>query len=334
MNRPPKLAARILAIGLAAPAVMHSVMIAGCSHNEARDANGQGGAASAPIQYASRVALTFTRIGQGEGIRFEGQGHFARFAASEGDRVPALLGVRDLESIPLDTCKVVDSAQELDRALAVAHAPMDVKLLSAGRIFLRGRADAATLVPKHYPELTPYVAGVIYGNEDFLPLQLQAGAVYEVSAEGSEEIGPFTAQAQAPRAFPSLDVPAYRRGTDLELKWQEAGEVSEPAMLTVAWSARGLSREVRCRVRDDGSFTVARDLLASMPPFSQLASAEVSLVRARHAVLPIPGMPPGDLEVALREVVPLPVASGAALTPDPPVPLPEASRLDSHEAPR
>lgn len=273
-----------------------------CSRSEVRDVG-------EPLRSTARVTLTFTRIGAGEGIRFEGQGHFARYSAAEADRVPALLGIPDNNAIPIDSCRLIDSALELDRALTAARAPIDIKLLDAGRLAARGPIDSTHLVARHYPELTPYVAGVVYGAEDALPLALSPGSLYEVVGEGGEEIGPFTAQAQAPRAFPGLDVPAYRRGGDLELKWVESGEPSDAALLTVAWSARGMAREVRCRVRDDGAFTVSRELLTAMPPPNLLTSAEVSMVRARRSPLVAPGTAPGELIVALREVVPLPVAS-------------------------
>lgn len=303
---PKSLVAAVAVLGLA-------VAEGSCSRSEARDAG-------EPLRSSVRVALTFTRIGQGEVIRFEGQGHFARYSAAEAERVPTLLGLPDNDAIPLDTCRVIDSALELDRALEAAASPIDVKLLDAGRIVARGPVDATALVPKHYPELTPYVAGVVYGNGDSLPLALQPGAIYEVSGEGGEEIGPFSAQAQAPRAFPGLEVPVFRRGGDLDIKWTEAGEVSDPAILTISWSGRGGAREVRCRVRDDGSFTLGRELLSSMPSPNQMTGLpEVAMVRSRRAQILAPGVSPGELVVALREVVPLPVSAlalpGAAPAP-------------------
>ena len=285
---------------------MVALPIGSCQHQSARDAGGE------PLRSSVRVGLTFTRIGTGRGIRFEGQGHFARYAAVDADRVPTILGLPDRDSIPLDGCRVVDSASELDRALSAANSPIDVKLLDAGRLIAKGPIDATALVPRHYPELTPYIAGVMYRAEESPSLDLDYGANYEVAGEGGEDIGPFTAQVHAPRAFPTLDVPVYQRGGDLEVRWQNAGEASDPMLLTVAWTSKAGALEVRCRVRDDGSFTVPRELLAAMPAPSQLTTAEVSAVRARRSPLAAPGASTGELEVALREVLPLPVSSWPA----------------------
>jgi len=291
----------------------------GCTRSELRDAGGR-----AVTQGSMQVQLTFTRIGPGQDARdvqFDGQAHFARYAATDAELVPTLLGVASDDDIPLDTCRAIDSADALDRALDAVDPTVGVELLDAGRLAVRGPDDATALVAKHYPELTPYVAGVVYGADDALPLALEPGAVYEVAGEGGEEIGPFQVQAQAPRAFPSLEAPVLRRGSDLELRWTEAGEVSEPMVLVVAWSARAGVRggvsEVRCRVRDDGSFAVPRELLAAMPAPSRLTGAEVSAQRTRRSSVAVLGARRGSgferfdgaLRVVLREVVPLPVSA-------------------------
>jgi hypothetical protein len=307
--------------------------LGGCSRSELRDAG------HAPTQGSIHVQLSFTRIGGGLPVQFEGQAHFARYAVADSELVPTLLGLADDEAIPLDTCRAVDSARELDRALD-ADPAAGVELLDAGRLTVHGPRDQTALVAKHYPELTPFVTGVVYDAAESLPLALEPGALYEVEGEGGEEIAPFQAQAQAPRAFPSLDVPVYRRGGDLELRWSDAASGAEappePLLLTVAWSswssgstvgsrARTTAGEVRCRVRDDGSFTVPRELLETLPPANRLAAAQVSALRLRRAPLSVPGALPyskesgggfdrfgGALVVGLREVAPLPVSAWPA----------------------
>lgn len=292
-------------LGLALTGLL--VAAAGCSHSEGPDAHGPP-----ESQAAVRLALTFTRFARE--VRFEGQGHFARYAVIDADRVPTILGIADDEQTPLDSCRVVDSAEELDRALTSVDPTAEVQLLDAGRVTVKGPVDDIALVAKHYPELTPYVAGVVYGSEEALPLTFEPGAVYEVVGAGGEEIGPFEAQVQAPRAFPSLDVPIYRRGSDLDLRWSEAGEVSDPMLITISWSSREGAREVRCRVRDDGSFIVAHELLAAMPPANRMALAEVSAVRTRRVPLAAPGASRGWLLLGLREVSPLSISTWPTFT--------------------
>lgn len=254
-----------------------------------------------------RVALTFTRD-QARTTRFDASGHFVRMRAdalaSPERRAGAVLGLPDDEAIPLDTCRIVDGAEEIDRALSDV-APDVVELLDAGRLTVKGPFDGTMLAPRHYPELTPFVAGVVYGADEAPAVALEPGATYEVNGEGGEEVGPFAAMVSAPRAFPSLamvEATPWKRGQDLDLKWTDAGEVSEPLVLTVAWSGRAGAREVRCRVRDDGSFRIARDLL-QIPE----AIAEISATRMRRSSLAAPGAGRGELSIGLREVVALPV---------------------------
>jgi hypothetical protein len=247
-----------------------------------------------------RVALTFTR--DGGGVRFDAQGHFVRVHQLQGERVAAALGMADNDSIPLDTCRVVDGAGEIDRALQTASTDA-VELLDAGRLLVKGPLDATMLQPRRYPELTPYVAGVMYGAADSYALQLEPGALYEVAAEGGDEVGAFMTQGSAPRAFPSLEVLPYHRGGDLELKWGDAGEVAEPLTISLAWSSRSGAREVRCRVRDDGNYRIGRELLPSENVEPQ--SAELTVLRVRRTPLSAPGAGRGELSIGLREVVPL-----------------------------
>ena len=295
-----------------------AVLPAACARSDARDAAEQ--------QLSSaRLSLTFTRVGAGEGLRFDAEGHFVRFASSDADHVPAILGLADDDALAPDTCRLVDSAAALDRALVAARDTLPVRLLDAGRLQVRGITDATVLSPRHYPELTPYVTGIVYGNEDPLPLALDVGATYEVSGGGGEDIGPFVAQVTAPRAFATLEpAAAYRHGTDLELRWSGEAEPGAQLTITVSWSARGTSREVRCLVRDDGAFAVPREYLASLPAPAQLLSAEVATVRTRQAAVSAPGAEKGQLRIALRDVIPLPVSPWTAT----PVAAPPASALD------
>jgi hypothetical protein len=93
-----------------------------------------------------------------------------------------------------------------------------------------------------------------------------------------------------------------------------------PLTVTVSWSARGVSREVRCLVRDDGVFTVPHDYLASLPAPAQLLSAEVATVRTGRAAVRAPGVEKGQLRIALRDVIVLPVSPWTATASTPPAP--------------
>ena len=188
--------------------------------------------------------------------------------------------------------------------------PAEVSLLDAGRIEVRGPVDRAVLRPHHYPELVPFVAGVVYevsgAADEQSPVTLALGQSYQVTGDGGEEVGPFMATAIAPRAFPQLALePLHRAGGiagDLEVRWN--AESAEPLRLEVKWSSRVGARSVRCRVRDDGEFAVPHDAFDSLPA---QAAASVSASRVARGWFLAPGAGRGELILELRDVAPLQV---------------------------
>jgi hypothetical protein len=281
----------------------------GCSsQSDVRDAGES-------VRSLVRVDLSYTRlVGGAEEPRFDAQAHFVRYTAAGSPReidrsgVPTILGMADFEGMALDSCRVADGTADLDEALGdvpFAGAPTEVALLDAGRIEVRGPVDRAALLPHHYPELVPFVSGVVYGGNELQPVALGLGQPYQVTGEGGEEVGPFVASATAPRAFPGLTLEPYRRGSDLELRWGDPGEAMEPLLIEVRWSWRSGSRSVRCRVRDDGAYTVPHEVLASLP--AQAVSATVTATRQQRGPLGAPGAGRGELTLSLRDQAPLQV---------------------------
>lgn len=290
----------------------------------ARVAGGATGAAATTATTAT-TATAATAATADRSVELAAQGHFARFRADELDRTATLLGLPQAGAIPLDGCVLVDVGEELDRAFrGGASTPADVQLLDAGRLLVKGPLDATQLARRRYPELTPEVSGVVYSAADAARLSLEPGAPYAVVGEGGGEVGPFVAQAQAPRAFPVLVGPELRRGSDLVLRWAEAGEATDPLLISIAWSSRAGARELRCRVVDDGQFVVPQALVASLPHAGSAASqgspgsaasggsagsagsaAEVVVTRRRHARFVATGVGMGDVIIGLRDVAPL-----------------------------
>jgi hypothetical protein len=248
-------------------------------------------------------------------VEFGAQAHFVRYRSFDPAGVPTILGLADFDSIPLDTCRVSDGQAELDEALAFEGAgtargvPAEVVLLDAGRIEVRGPLDRALLRPHHYPELVPFVAGVVYAGDT--SVSLQPGQPYQVAGDGGEEVGPFVASATAPRAFPSLVVdPLHRAGGiagDLLVRWSiEHGESGgEPVLLEAKWSSRTGARAVRCRARDDGDFAIPHDAFDSLP--AREATATVSATRVARGSFLAPGAGRGELIIELRDTAPLQV---------------------------
>lgn len=254
-----------------------------------------------------RVDLSYTQVAGAPEIRYDAQAHFVRYRSFEADAVPTILGFVDYDGIPVDSCRISDGTAELDAALSVDPAiPAEVTLLDAGRVEVRGPIDRALLRPTHYPELVPFVSGVVYGGDDTHPVALGPGEPYFVSGDGGEEVGPFAAQVMAPRAFPQLQLEPVQRGEALDVRW--GGDPgAEPLYLEVKWSARAGTRPgtwmVRCRVRDDGEFTVPREALEGISP-----AATVTASRVARAAFVAPALGRGVLAVELRHVAPLQVA--------------------------
>lgn len=249
-------------------------------------------------------------------VRFDAQARFVRYRAFDSASVPTILGFADFEALPLDGCKVANGTAELDEALAAdSVAPTaEVALLDAGRLELRGPpgvGERALIGPRHYPELVPFVSGVVYLGDEASPVSLGLGQPYQVSSEGGTEVGAFSATVTAPRSFPSLGIAAVPlvRGSDLELRWAtELVPSSEALLIEIKWTSRiAGSRSVRCRVRDDGAFSVPHDAFAELPPSSALSTATVTATRVARSALYAPGAGRGELTLALKDVAALQV---------------------------
>lgn len=259
----------------------------------------------------SRVDLGFTR--DTRGIHFGAQAYFARFRPGEDARAATLLGLGHDEQLSLDSCRLVDGAAELDRAFSGGSA--DVELLDAGQLTVRGPGQLAQLGRGRYPDLTPEVTGVVYSTHGGAAPLLEPGAVYELTGDGGEEIGPFQVMLPAPRAFPALEVARLRTSGDIELRWIPAGtggdKANETVFVTVAWVSRTSAREVHCRVRDSGSFIIPPSYLGSLPTGEDaLEQVEVTAARLRQSWFTAPGVSGRGLAtLTLRDVTPLDAAA-------------------------
>jgi hypothetical protein len=289
------------------PIALALVFAAGCTGRDgARDLGDA-------VRGLVRVDLSYTHVAGAAttDARFDAQARFVRYRAFDAASVPTILGFADFESVPLDGCRVFDGTAELDSALAADNvAPTaEVALLDAGNLELRGPIDRAAIVPRHYPELVPFVSGVVYGGDELRPVALALGQPYQVTGEGGNEVGPFAATVTAPRSFPSLTVDLLHRGSDLDVRWAtESAPAGEPLVLEARWSSRGGTHTVRCRVRDDGAFSIPHDAFTDLPATAALSSATVTATRLSRAPFFAPGAGRGELTMALKDVAALQVA--------------------------
>jgi hypothetical protein len=257
-----------------------------------------------------RIDLAYTHVAGSPEVRFDAQARFIRYRAFDNASVPTILGFTDYDALPLDGCRVSDGTTELDLALAPDSAgpAAEVALLDAGRLDLRGPIDRAALAPRHYPELVPFVSGVLYGGEDVDALALALGQTYQVSGDGGAEVGAFATTVTAPRAFPGLVVEPLHRGSDLDLRWSVEGAGSEPLYVEIKWSSRAGTRTVRCRARDNGFFGIPHADFEGLPAGMMATSATVTATRLARAPVIAPGAGRGELSLALRDAAPLQVS--------------------------
>jgi len=292
------------------PSIVFALVFAavGCSDRDgARDAGDSArGLVRVDLAYTHSTGAAATEV------RFDAQARFVRYRAFDPGSVPTILGFTDFESLPIDGCRVADGTAELDEALAGDSVlpAAEVAPLDAGRLELRGPVDRAAMMPRHYPELVPFVSGVVYGGDETAPVSLALGQSYQVWSEGGSEVGPFSAMVTAPRAFPALTVEPLRRGSDFDLRWviEPAGNATvEPLLLEVKWTSRAGTRSVRCRVRDDGSFTIPHESFEGLPPAGAITSLTATATRLSRGTLAAPGVGRGELTLALKDVATLQV---------------------------
>ncbi len=143
------------------------------------------------------------------------EAHFVRYHAADRNvdscaAVASLLGLGDDASLPVESCRVDEAA--VNQGVGA----VDVALLDAGALTLRGvaldeanpdparipTATQAVLAPQRYPELSPFVSGVVYGLDTELSQKVEPGTRVEIEAEGGEDVGPFVAATTLPDAFP------------------------------------------------------------------------------------------------------------------------------------
>jgi hypothetical protein len=245
--------------------------------------------------------------------RLEAEAHFIRYRAADPqiDRgvVATLLGLGDDASIPVDSCRAPEAEGRPSRLGATQGAgAVEVSLLDAGPLSLRLRDGAqaaviAQLEPQRYPELFPFVSGVVYGHEQYPAPALPQSAALELEADGGEDVGPFLAAGTVPTAFPDLYAWRDPSNGELQLGWT-GNDSRATVMIDVRW-AGGAPGSLRCRARDDGSFTIAPAQLPGLAAAIASGGAQASVARSENATLDAPGAGSGTLTVTLRDTFPL-----------------------------
>jgi hypothetical protein len=186
------------------------------------------------------------------------------------------------------------------------------QLLDVGNVALRTRETELPLRVQMVPSLFASVRGVRYDADLDMGRPWLAMGELSLSATGGDGIAPFQATVTVPRPVRLTHVgnapvrggrvTVPLGGEELLLRW---GSVDGSAELEVQLGAEvpGGLGWLRCRLQDDGAFTVPADLVASLPPRGPEKPWLVMVIRSREATVPGFGGTPLRLELTDRAYV-------------------------------
>lgn len=196
----------------------------------------------------------------------------------------------------LDTC-VAEAGHDRQAPIPAPHAWL--QLLDVGNVALQTAQEALPLRVQMVPSLHEAARGVRYDGERANSRHWLAAGMLRLTGTGGDGVDAFAAEIAAPRPVRLTHVGAQpvRAGkvqgptpdTDLTLRW---GSVDATADLELQLGAvidpSGAARQgrLRCRLRDDGEFTVPQALRQTLPPRSPERPWLALLVRSRDADVP------------------------------------------------
>jgi len=291
-----------------------ALLLAACSGGEAIEDTGTAAEGSFGL-----MSVTYEHEGSegtGDGLLLTSRAQFIHYNSMDAERVGRLLALpldptRDLPAA--DTCRVYDLTLDVEQDDRFDQEEAGhVELLEAGELRVETASGLVTLTPRHFPGLLPFISGVVYGEGD--PAQVEELGTVEVSSDGGEAVGEFTAQAGSP-ALPRLlrvgsqtldQALVVARGADLTLHWRPSDTPDELTYLEVLFSKVRRDFALRCRLRDDGEFAVPAALIAEAAQATGGRLA-LELARMRQTSFSASGLDSGELRVTVRERAPFQV---------------------------
>ncbi len=224
-------------------------------------------------------------------------GRLLRYKNLDADSAQILAGAPPYEGALPGACMLIDEEMLLDLAISGTAPDASVRLLDAGEVLVRAAGHAVRLPPRYVPELLPFVTGVAYAAEAGAdPGTESAPTEVLVSAFGGEDVGAFSAAAELPPTPRLTSVAEPARGAGLELIWD--GRASGTVDIVVT---RDAGRSVRCRVADNGRFTVPARALGPLWDAGRADFATVSIERSLRTPFSAPGLDGGDVVVVSRD---------------------------------
>jgi len=181
-------------------------------------------------------------------------------------------------------------------------------LLSVGPITIEGPSRRLQLQERRLPALVEAFSGVVYGTSDRQQttssldhLEYAAGAAYTFRAPGDREAGGFDVTLRAPERVRLEAVSGrigsgsgevqLRRGRDLSIQWNGTGNEQADLFLDLEAGAGPDAPRLKCRLEDDGRFTLPGELLTELADktsrlgmtLRRVESKRVDVPRIEHA---------------------------------------------------
>lgn len=278
----------------------------GCGKTERAPATLPERPAAGPPDLRTRAAAITVRFHHGRGARGSvEQGHdrlqaAAVFADVDRRDVGLLAGLAD-QSGPggmldgVDTCvRQPEATRPLGTGTAT-RAQAWMQLLDVGNVELASRDQHWPLRIQLVPAVVEAARGVRYDLAIDEARMMLAASPLVLRATGGDGVAPFEARVDVPRPvrITHIGAVAVRQGVaagvvtdgDLPLRWGSVDGHAELEM-RIGSEEPGTLGWLRCRLQDDGAFTVPRSLMESLPPRSERRPWLVVLVRRTTAAVP------------------------------------------------
>ena len=232
---------------------------------------------------------------------------FVRYMDMDGDRVARLL------ALPLDPNRHLpakaDRCQPYDLSIQLAAETIPgvdeagyVELLEAGDLTVETDGTSVTLYPRHFPGLLPYISGVTYGEAR--ASLVERGHEVRATSSGGESVGPFEARltsSDLPRlvslaGFQPGNPVTIRPSSPVALEWEVGNRLSDAVTYVELRYSRGnRDMAVRCRVEDDGAFTIPAQAMSEVRGRTHL-----EITRLQSSPISAHGLERGELRVTLK----------------------------------
>lgn len=244
----------------------------------------------------------------------------AEFEHSGADDRPVQIHAQflDIRGVEADRARraleVWSARRELDRdacslrstpgPAAGAEGDMELDLLSVGPIEVEGPDRDLQLEARRLPDVVTSFSGVIYGTEGSFEtpererLQFEPGEQYTFRAEGDGATGGFRATLEAPEPLhiehlsgqSEMDGSGVvlREGSEFRFRWPSAETADGEVFFDISTGHEPDQPHLKCRLEDDGGFSVPADLVAQLARASD--TLRVSLRRVNSSKVDIPGL--------------------------------------------